>query len=339
MSFAVPFAIDRTVPVTLSGAAPTALTTAAAEKFPCMTTAPSVACQPPTTLLVLVPGAAANTSIGDPALANVTSVHDVKLLVRNPFWPAELSDRKMVAGPSGWGAIARPCRLAIMLPVVVPLMLVHATGASSVVLSAPLSSVHATTDGATSPGCPNRTPSKHTLPAKPAFAGTNPPSHPELSNPSHVAAHARVPAGWPRVSQVAPPTSSPSHSSVPSFTPFPHVLHPRVSSLHSVLHASRPPSNPRHVQVAPPSAAPSHSSSGSTAPLPHRVHRLVSSVQLAVHPSVPAANPSSAHVCPPRSGPSHSSAPCAMRSPHTCARSWLSPQPIPSTTMKARRAR
>src|SRR5262245_36612953 len=75
MSLVAPLAIERTAPVTLPGG-PTALRAAVAAKLPWRTTAPRAADQPPTTLLVLVPGAAANTSIGTPASANATGAHD-----------------------------------------------------------------------------------------------------------------------------------------------------------------------------------------------------------------------------------------------------------------------
>src|SRR5215475_7375204 len=104
MSLVAPLAIERTVPVTLPGG-PTALTAAVAAKLPCRTTAPCAASQPPTMLLVLVPGAAANTSIGAVASVNGTSVHagdgvSMTLFERKPFCAVEPSVRYTVAGPS-----------------------------------------------------------------------------------------------------------------------------------------------------------------------------------------------------------------------------------------------
>src|SRR5438046_2176590 len=126
MSLAAPLAIERTVPVTLPGVGPTALTTAVAENVPCRTTAPRAASQPPMTLFVLEPGATANTSTGVPASANVTGVQVIAamLLDRKPLGAVESSVRYTVTGPSGCGTMARPCRLVIMLPAVVPLLLV-----------------------------------------------------------------------------------------------------------------------------------------------------------------------------------------------------------------------
>src|SRR5215468_1638424 len=114
------------------------------------------------------------------------------------------------------------------------------------------------------------------VPSPPVFAGTKPPSHRVTSIVLQSALHASVPGAWPRLAQVAPPTSLPSHSSSPFLTPSPHRPQPMVSNVHVVLHVSAPLSNPSERQVAPPRSVPSHCSPGSRMPLPQPVQLRVS---------------------------------------------------------------
>src|SRR5579871_1768773 len=78
----------------------------------------------------------------------------------------------------------------------------------------------------------------------------------------------------PSDAHVAPPRSVPSHSSGPSFTPFPHagtveVTQRRVLMVQAAVQRSVPPSGkPSEAHVAPPKLVPSHSSPGSMTPLP-----------------------------------------------------------------------
>src|SRR5262249_21737398 len=81
-------------------------------------------------------------------------------------------------------------------------------------------------------------------------------------------AQASVPARWPRLSQVAPPSAAPSHSSLPPIAPSPQRAQPLVSSVHDALQAIVPLSKPCDAQVAPPRSAPSHGSPASSTPLP-----------------------------------------------------------------------
>src|SRR5262245_44090264 len=79
----------------------------------------------------------------------------------------------------------------------------------------------------------------------------------------------------PRLVQLAPPRSAPSHTSTPSRTPFPQpgtadATHPLVLNVHPELQASVPDAKPSLWQVAPPRLVPSQSSPASTVPSPQK---------------------------------------------------------------------
>jgi hypothetical protein len=75
-------------------------------------------------------------------------------------------------------------------------------------------------------------------------------------------------AGGGALLQVAPPKSSPSHSSEPRRMPSPQPTQSERSLVHSAVHVSSPESNPKEMQVSSPTSKPSHSSPASMNPFP-----------------------------------------------------------------------
>ena len=92
--------------------------------------------------------------------------------------------------------------------------------------------------------------------------------HSDVSN-WHVALHFRVPPSKPSVAQVSEKGFVPSHSSSPSTTPSPQVVHDDVSNWHvALLHFRVPPVKPRVAQFLEKGFVPSHCSLSSTTPFP-----------------------------------------------------------------------
>src|SRR5262245_2858158 len=127
---------------------------------------------------------------------------------------------------------------------------------------------------------------------QPSFSVVLPSSHSSpgssrpLPQPRHVpwsSRHSRVqltsPPVSPGPSHRAPPRSPPSHSSLPSLRPFPHIQQPVISSpRQSDVHVSRPPFG----QVEAPTSAPSHASLISRMPLPHTGSHVAGTVVVVV---------------------------------------------------------